>query len=79
VLVEVKPELAVPWTAPEDYAFDPESPGDGLWIGSDGRCLIGIADGSVVHARGDIPATMLLRLFQKNDGNRVDWNWSRIR
>ena len=24
VLVEVKPEFAVPWTAPGDYAFDPE-------------------------------------------------------
>jgi len=74
VLVEVKPELAVPWTASEDYVFDPEAPGDGLWIGSDGRCLIGIADGSVVHARGDIPPSMLLRLFQKNDGHVVEWN-----
>jgi hypothetical protein len=73
VLVEVKPELAVPWTAPEDYAFDPESPGDGLWLDSDGRCLIGMADGSVHHARGDIPPSMLLRLFQKSDGHLVDW------
>jgi hypothetical protein len=77
VLVEVKPELAVPWTAPEDYAFDPEAPGDGLWIGSDGRCLIGIADGSVLHARGNIPPSMLLRLLQKNDGHVVDWKMIR--
>jgi hypothetical protein len=73
VLVEVKPELAVPWTAPEDYVFDPEAPGNGLWIGSEGRCLIGIADGSVLHARGDILTSMLLRLFQKSDGKIVDW------
>jgi hypothetical protein len=53
--------------------FRPESPGDGLWLDSDGRCLIGIADGSVHHARGDIPPSMLLRLFQKSDGHLVDW------
>jgi hypothetical protein len=71
VLVEVKPELAVPWTAPADYAFDPQSPGSGLQAGSDGRFLAAFADSSVEPLRADAPPEMLLRLFQMNDGEVI--------
>lgn len=74
VLVEVQPSLAVPWTAPRDYAFDVESPGEGLRLGDDGRFLAGVADGSVQQLRGDLAAELLLRLFRKSDGNPVNWN-----
>ena len=43
-LVEVKPSLSVPWTAPQDYAFDAKNPGQGLRLGHDGRFL---ATGSI--------------------------------
>jgi len=72
VLVEVKPEKAVPWTAPEDHAFDPKDPAAGLPIGSDGRWLCGFADGSVQQLRGDITPEMFLRLFQISDGQVID-------
>jgi hypothetical protein len=47
-LVEVKPELAVPWTAPQDYVFDPQAPASGMrcWP-PDGKVLAAFADGSV--------------------------------
>jgi hypothetical protein len=73
VLIEVKPELAVPWTAPQDCAFDPKSPGQGLQVGDDGRFLAGLADGSVNRFRGNIPAELLLRLFRKSDRQPIDW------
>jgi len=72
VLVEVKPQLAVPWTAPQDYAFDPKAPERGLQIGADGRFLAGLADGSALTLRGDVGPELLLRLFRKSDGKPVD-------
>lgn len=75
--VEVKPSLSVPWTAPQDYAFDPEDPGKGLRVGTDGRFLAAVADGSVNMFRGNAAAELLLRLFRKSDGHPL--NWSELR
>ena len=72
VLVEVKPALAVPWTAPADYAFDPEAPGRGLQVGADGRFLSAFADGSAQPLRGNLEPELMLRLFQKSDGHPID-------
>lgn len=73
VLVEVQPELAVPWTAPDDYTFDPKSPGRGLQVDDDGRFLAAFADGSVRRLRAGIDPELLLRLFQKSSGKPIDW------
>ena len=72
VLVEVKPEWAAPWTAPEDYAFDPKAPGRGLAVGADGRFLAAFGDGSAQLLRGNLEPELLLRLFQKSDGHPID-------
>ncbi len=72
IVVEVKPEKAVPWTAPDDYAFDPKNPAAGLMVGADGRWLCGFADGSVDQLRGDLPPETFLHLFQINDGHVID-------
>ena len=71
-VVEVKPELAVPWTAPDDYRFDSQSPARGLAAGSDGRFVAALADGSAGRFRADQPAETLLHSFQMNDGHVVD-------
>ncbi len=73
VLVEVQPQRAVPWTAPDDYAFDPESPGRGMQLDNDGRFLAALADGSVRRLRAGLDPELLLRLFQKSSGKSVDW------
>ncbi len=72
-VVQVKPELAVPWTAPKDYAFDPQDPGKGLWINSADRFLAAMLDGSVHQIRGDLDPETLLHLFQKGDRNPVEF------
>jgi hypothetical protein len=72
VLVEVKPSLSVPWTAPQDYVFDPQRPAEGLRVDTDGRFLAALADGSVYLFRGNAAAELILRLFQKSDGNPLN-------
>jgi len=72
-VVEVKPEKAVPWTAPRDYAFDPEDPAEGLLFGSDGRWLCAFADGSVHKLRGDISKETFLHLFQMSDRHVINY------
>ena len=73
-VLEVKPEKAVPWTAPQDYAFDPKDPLSGVLIGKGGTWLCGAADGSVHQVRGDVSKKTALFLFQMSDGNPVDFN-----
>jgi hypothetical protein len=72
ILLEVKPDKAVPWTAPQDYDFDPKTPFAGIHIGSDGVWLCAFADGSVHRLRGDIPAEMVVRVFEVNDRSPID-------
>ncbi|WP_164101983.1 DUF1559 family PulG-like putative transporter [Candidatus Laterigemmans baculatus] len=73
VLVEVQQERAVPWTAPQDYAFDPELPAAGLQLSDDGTFLAGNGDGSVQRFRGAASPEQLRRLFRKSDGNPLNF------
>ena len=68
VLVEVKPELAVPWTAPADYAFDSSAPAKGLRIKPSGRFLAAFADGAAEDFPGNLEARQLIGLFTKAKG-----------
>jgi len=74
-LVEVKPELAKPWTAPEDFEFDAANPAVGLVeiAGEKPSFLAGLGDGAVTKIPLSLPAKSILHLFQKNDGNAVQW------
>jgi hypothetical protein len=73
VVVEVKPELAVPWTAPQDYAFAADDPGAGLAWGPDESVGVMSCDGAWHLLHKSITADMLLRLFQMNDGLPADY------
>lgn len=69
-LVDVKDELAAPWTAPRDYQFDPQQPGAGLRdVG--GKFLAALFDGSVRTVPLDLGNENILHLFQKADGHPV--------
>jgi hypothetical protein len=71
VLVQVQADRAVPWTAPQDYVFDPDAPARGLHLDAGGCYLTGIADGSVRRFSKDIEAEKLLWIFQKGDGHPI--------
>jgi hypothetical protein len=73
MLVITKPELAVPWTAPDDYRFDPQRPQDGLQVGGDGKAAVGTADGAAHRIDTARPPQDWLHLFQMNDGNIIRW------
>ena len=72
-VVEVIPELAVPWTAPQDYAYEPERPLAGIFV-PQGRdaWLAAFADGSVRWLKKDIPNATVRFLFQISDGNVIN-------
>ena len=74
-LVEVKPELAKPWTAPEDFAFDPANPAMGLAeiTGDKPSFLAALGDGSVKKIPLSLPAKTILHLFQKSDANVIEF------
>ena len=74
VLVEVKPELAVPWTAPEDYVFDPNAPASGMRRWPDGRFLVTFADSSVRELPADLEAAHFLGMFTKAKMEIIDWD-----
>ena len=63
LVVMARPERAVPWTAPDDFVFDPKSPRKGLTTGSDPiRALF--TDGSAQSIGPEVSSEKLLQLFQ---------------
>jgi hypothetical protein len=72
MVVEVKPEWAVPWTAPDDYTFDPKDPARGLEVNSDDAVTTALGDGSVHFVRASIKPELWLWLFQKSDGKPIN-------
>ena len=68
LLVVIKNDLAVPWTAPQDYKFDPANPGSGLKLFGN-KTPVAMCDGSVMSADKE---NDWLNLFQMNDGEVVN-------
>lgn len=73
MIVNVKPEKAVPWTAPLDFEYDPAAPVEGISLTTDLKFIAGFGDGSVENVPSNLPPLDLLHLFQMNDGNAVQW------
>ena len=71
-IVRVKPELAVPWTAPQDYRFAPESPADGLATDASGSVDAAMLDGSSHRLPVDLEPETWKHLFEMNDGHVVN-------
>jgi hypothetical protein len=69
--VEAGEEAAVPWTKPDDFAFDPDDPAAGLFGPRDG-CIALFCDGSVRFLSKAIDGKSLKGLFERNDGKVVN-------
>ncbi len=67
LLVTVKDSLAVPWTAPRDYKFDPDEPDAGLQFDRNKTPIV-MCDGSTHSADRDNPWQ---NLFEMNDKTPV--------
>lgn len=72
LIVETAPEQAVPWTAPVDWKFDPESPKAGLFGRRGGRCALAMADGSLRIFTADVEVATLRALLTRNGGEVID-------
>ena len=70
-LVEVKTELAVPWTAPQDYKFDLKAPASGLAWDAGDITLGGACDGHIAEIPRSFSDDSFLRAFLMNDGQPV--------
>lgn len=72
-LVVVKPSHSVPWTSPQDYAFEPNDPVRGLDTSRNGTFFASMADGSVSRMPAKMSSENLLYLFRRSDGHVVSF------
>ncbi|QDT91771.1 DUF1559 family PulG-like putative transporter [Gimesia algae] len=66
------PDKAVPWTKPEDLAFDPADPAQALGKLSSPAYVAVMMDGSIRSVPVNLPAKTLVKLIQPADGMIVD-------
>lgn len=68
MVVEVTADSAVPWTAPQDYEFDPANPFAKMAVDNSGHCNVLFGDGSVKKLRKDLQVQQAKALFGRDDG-----------
>lgn len=73
MVLQAGPDRAVTWTQPEDLPIDWENVRAGL-DGSGGTFAATLCDGSAHRLPIDIPADLLTRLLQHQDGRPIDWS-----
>jgi hypothetical protein len=71
MLVEADDDAAVPWTKPDDLAWDTQQPLRGLGQIWSGRFYAVFGDGSVRALGADLPAETINGLFSRNGGENV--------
>jgi serine/threonine-protein kinase len=73
MVVEADDSKAVPWTKPDDLNYDEKSPAAGLGGLFTGGFNAVLCDGSSRFLPSTTKAEMLRRLFNRNDGEVIDW------
>lgn len=71
MLVEADDDAAVPWTKPDDLAWDTQQPLRGLGQIWSGRFYAVFGDGSVRALGADLPAETINGIFSRNGGENV--------
>jgi hypothetical protein len=72
MVVEVSDARAVEWTRPDDFAFDPQNPIEGLvGLRQDGFLVLS-ADASACFIPSSVSAVIVNGWFDKSDGNSVE-------
>jgi hypothetical protein len=72
-LVDADDAHAVPWTKPEELAFDPKEPAKGLSTRFGDGFLVGFVDGSVHFLPKKLPKETLRALFTRNGGEVANY------
>ena len=71
LLLEVDESLAVPWTKPDDYTYDPAAPLKGLISPHDAGLLILTADGAAHFLQQPLDPMRLAALFTRSGGEKI--------
>jgi hypothetical protein len=71
--VEASDQKAVIWTKPDDFQYDEKNPAAGLVGLRKNGFIVGFADGSVRLIKATIDKEVLNRLFDRQDGNPIDY------
>jgi len=72
ILVEADPEMAVEWTKPEDWQFDPTNPTNRLGSVRPGGFLAATADGAVHFISDDTDPSMVGAMMSPAGGEQVN-------
>ena len=70
MIVEVNPNRAATWTAPQDWEFDPDGSKAGLGEAWPDRILVALGDGSVHSLKKDIAESDVVSLMTRNGGEK---------
>ena len=73
MIVEADDSKAVPWTKPDDLEYDEKNPSAGLGSLFSGGFNVAMCDGSTRFLPSTTDAETLRRLFNRHDGEPVDW------
>jgi hypothetical protein len=71
LLLEVDESLAVPWTKPDDYTYDPAAPLNGLVSPHEAGLLILTADGAAHFLQQPLDPMRLAALFTRSRGEKI--------
>jgi len=71
MVVEVSDDEAVPWAKPDDYAYDPEDPGAGLFGSGRRTAVAGFGDGHVQVLAPSIDKDTLKAMFTRAGGETI--------
>jgi beta-lactamase regulating signal transducer with metallopeptidase domain/uncharacterized protein (UPF0248 family) len=73
-IMMVEAKRKIPWTKPQDIAFDPDQPLPELGGFVEGKFTTAFADGSVHTLQKDLVTDQLNLLIRRNDGQVIDFN-----
>ena len=73
MIVEANDDAATIWTKPDDLIVNRKKPLDGLVRPGQEFFLVGMGDGSVHRFRNDADAKNLVRVFDTQDGEAIDY------
>lgn len=73
-LLVVEAANAVPWTKPEDLAYEDKKPLPKLGADFHGGFMAAFADGAVRFLKNDLDEETLRNLIMPADGNEMDWD-----
>jgi hypothetical protein len=72
-ILAAEADEAVPWTKPDELAYDPTKPVPKSGFFADDYCHVLMSDGQVRRLKKGVPEKVLRNLITRADGNAIDF------